>query len=79
MVFSLTAELPDTWECRQCDQSATRLEGGEEVDLGAGELSTQRSNYDMVLERRTKKELEALLQEVLVDMRKRRKEGRLTA
>ena len=79
MVFSLTAELPDTWECKQCDQIATRLEGGEEVDLGAGELSTQRSNYDMVLERRTKKELEALHQEVLVDMRKRRKEGRLTA
>jgi len=33
----------------------------------------------MVLERRSKKELEALLQEVLVDMRKRRREGRLTA
>ncbi|MDA9854227.1 RNA polymerase-binding protein RbpA [Aquiluna sp.] len=47
--------------------------------MAAGELSTQRSHYDMVLERRSKKELEALLQEVLVDMRKRRSEGRLTA
>ncbi|MDC0387196.1 RNA polymerase-binding protein RbpA, partial [bacterium] len=58
---------------------ATRLESGKEVDLAASELSTQRSHYDMVLERRSKKELEVLLQEVLVDMRKRRSEGRLTA
>jgi len=79
MVFSLTAEFPDTWECKKCDAIATRLEEGKEVDLTAGELSAQRSHYDMVLERRTKKELEALLQEVLVDMRKRRSEGRLTA
>jgi len=79
MVFSLTAELPDTWECKKCDEIATRLESGKEVDLAASELSSQRSHYDMVLERRSKKELEVLLQEVLVDMRKRRSEGRLTA
>ena len=79
VVFSLTAELPDTWECKKCDEIATRLESGKEVDLAASELSTQRSHYDMVLERRSKKELEVLLQEVLVDMRKRRSEGRLTA
>jgi len=79
LVFSLTAELPETWECKHCEEIATRLEEGKEVDLTAGELSSQRSHYDMVLERRSKKELEALLQEVLVDMRKRRREGRLTA
>ena len=79
MVFSMTAELPDTWECKQCDEIATRLQDGNPVDLADSELSTQRSHYDMVLERRSKKELEALLQEVLVDMRKRRSEGRLTA
>ena len=48
MVFSLTAELPDTWQCKKCDETATRLESGKEVDLAAGELSTQRSHYDMV-------------------------------
>jgi len=33
----------------------------------------------MVLERRSREELEVLLSEVLADMRKRRSEGRLTA
>jgi hypothetical protein len=45
----------------------------------SGEVQKPRTHYDMVLERRTKAELEALLKEVLADMRKRRAEGRLTA
>jgi hypothetical protein len=47
--------------------------------IEAGEVDRPRTHYDMVLERRTKAELEELLQEVLADMRKRRAEGRLTA
>lgn len=79
MVFSLTAELPTTWECKSCDAVAVRLEGGIEVDLAADTSDAPRSHYDMVLERRSREELEELLEEMLESMRKRRSEGRLSA
>jgi hypothetical protein len=51
----------------------------KQLQVAAGEEQKPRTHYDMVLERRTKAELEELLKEVLADMRKRRAEGRLTA
>ena len=79
LVFSLEAELPDTWECKQCEQIAIRQQDGKSVNLESGDEDAARTHYDMVLERRSRDELEELLSEVLTDMRKRRSEGRLTA
>lgn len=79
VVMSIDAELPDTWECRHCDQIAIRQEEGKSIDLQQETVEGPRTHYDMVLERRSREELEELLDEVLADMRKRRSEGRLTA
>jgi hypothetical protein len=79
IVFSLTAELPTTWECKSCDAVAVRLVDGVEIDLAADTSDGPRTHYDMVLERRSREELEELLQEMLISMRKRRAEGRLSA
>lgn len=77
--FALGAEIPKTWDCKVCHTSAARILDGELLAEDALDVETPRSHYDMVLERRTRQELEDLLQEVLADMRKRRSEGRLTA
>lgn len=79
VTFAIEAESPLEWECKKC-QSVALLVGSSKLEkFEAGEIDRPRSHYDMVLERRTKAELEELLQEVLADMRKRRAEGRLTA
>ena len=79
VVFSADAELPDTWECKKCDAIGIRQENGKSISLAASDAEAARTHYDMVLERRSRDELEDLLAEVLADMRKRRSEGRLTA
>lgn len=79
MVFSATAELPETWECKNCPEIAIRLEGDSPILLTAGESEAPRTHYDMVLERRSREELEELLEEMLADMRARRAAGRLSA
>lgn len=79
VVFSSEAELPQTWECSECGSIAIRLENGVEIEVVGLEMEEKRSHYDMVLERRTRDELEELLAEVLAEMRERRSRGRLTA
>ncbi|NBU23871.1 MAG: RNA polymerase-binding protein RbpA [Actinobacteria bacterium] len=79
LVFAATAELPDTWECKKCEQIAVRLENGLPIDLAIATDDGPRTHYDMVLERRSREELEELLAEVLADMRARRSAGKLTA
>lgn len=79
MTFSLTAELPETWDCKNCSETAIRLEDNSPITLTAGTGDAPRTHYDMVLERRTREELEELLQEMLADMRARRAAGRLSA
>lgn len=79
ITFSATAELPASWDCRNCDSTAVRVADGVEVESGASEPEGPRTHYDMVLERRSRAELEELLEEMLTAMRKRRSEGRLSA
>lgn len=79
VTFSVTAELPESWECKSCPATAIRLEDNVPITLTAGTGDAPRSHYDMVLERRTREELEELLQEMLSDMRSRRAAGRLSA
>jgi hypothetical protein len=79
MVFSSTAELPEIWDCKKCPEIAIRLEDNVPIIPTAGTGDAPRTHFDMVLERRTREELEELLQEMLADMRARRAAGRLSA
>jgi hypothetical protein len=79
LTFSEGAELPFTWECKSCSKTAARLKDGEFVADPKELPDGPRTHYDMLLERRSREELEELLQEVLGDMRARRKAGKLIA
>jgi hypothetical protein len=79
MVFSATAELPEVWDCKSCPEVAIRLEDDSPITLTAADIEAPRTHYDMVLERRSREELEELLAEMLTDMRARRAAGRLSA
>jgi ribosomal protein L37AE/L43A len=79
VVFSAEAEAPDTWECKQCGHEATLLVGNEPVVLDRSDAKTPRSHWDMLLERRTRAELEELLEERLTYLRARRGEHKIGA
>jgi hypothetical protein len=59
--FSIEAEIPPTWECR-CGLDA-RLVDGPEPEVKP--VKHQRTHWDMLLERRSEKELEDILKERL--------------
>jgi len=73
VTFSADAEVPETWESPR-----TGLEGrlvGEDgglVETAVVETKAPRTHWDMLLERRTRAELEELLQERLELLRARR-------
>jgi hypothetical protein len=79
LVFAENVELPELWQCQQCQALATRMIDGEILVREQEEEDGVRSHYDMVKERRTEEELEELLQEMLTSMRRRRSEGQLSA
>jgi rubredoxin len=64
--FSVEADIPYTWECRVCGARAT-LRDGEAPESVAGRH--QRTPWDMLLERRSMDDLEALLDERLTLLR----------
>lgn len=70
--FSAQAEIPHTWEAIDGTQGVLRDAEGE-----AGEESEparkQRTHWDMLLERRTREELQVLLDERLAVLRDRRR------
>ena len=72
MVFSAEAEAPTTWECKHCSNEAVLLVNSTPVELQKGDVKAPRSHWDMLLERRTEKELEELLEERLTFLRARR-------
>ena len=66
MPFSVEADVPDVWECRVCGAEALRVDGTRpEPKKG----KPARTHWDMLLERRTIKELEVLLAERLEHLR----------
>jgi len=64
--FSVEADVPFTWECRQCGAPAQRVDGFE-PSLKA--IKPPRTHWDMLLERRTVDDLEVLLAERLALLR----------
>jgi hypothetical protein len=72
LVFSADAEVPQTWECKTCSKEAILLENGEMVTLVDFEEKIPRSHWQMLLERRSRDELEEILQERLDYLKARR-------
>lgn len=68
--FSIEADIPPVWECR-CGLEAKLVDGPEVEDKPT---KAARTHWDMLLERRSIPELEALLQERLELLRARRGE-----
>ena len=72
MVFSADAEVPNTWTCKQCSAVATLQADGQDVIFDAAEEKIPRSHWEMLLERRSREELEVILEERLEEIRARR-------
>lgn len=75
IVFSAEAEVPSTWQCKSCPAQGTLLADGKKITLEASEDKVPRSHWEMLLERRTREELEEILQERLDYIRSRRAKG----
>lgn len=79
VVFAAEAEEPDTWTCSACGQDAS-LQGHVKSRKAADDDDkTARTPFDMLLERRTREELEIILEERLQYLRSRRGEEQLGA
>ena len=79
LTFAADAEAPETWECRACGHEATLLVDSKPVVVDRGEQKAPRTHWDMLLERRTRAELEELLEERLAYLRARRGEHKIGA
>ncbi|WP_300265082.1 RNA polymerase-binding protein RbpA [Microbacterium sp.] len=75
LMFASDAEPPQTWECRSCGAAAVLRVDGETITPEATDEKAARTHWDMLLERRTRAELEELLEERLAFIRARRGAG----
>ena len=75
LVFAAEAELPETWQCKTCGEQAILVEDGKVIELSFEE-KIPRSHWEMLLERRSREELEETLQERLEYIRERRSAGK---
>ena len=71
--MSSDAELPATWECRECGATALLRDG---VSPEAKKTRTPRTHWDMLLERRTLEDLEEVLAERIAELHRRTAEAR---
>ena len=75
LMFAADAEPPQTWECRTCGAEAILQVDGKSVTLEESDEKVARTHWDMLMERRTRAELEELLEERLAFVRARRGAG----
>jgi hypothetical protein len=76
IVFAQDAEMPEAWQCKSCSEFGTLLKDGKPITLSITEIKTPKSHWDMLLERRSKVELEVILKERLAYIKARRKSGK---
>lgn len=76
MPFAAEADVPPSWECRVCGGVAL-LRNGEQPE--PKKTKPARTHWDMLLERRTRAELEELLQERLDFLRARKGQHKVGA
>ena len=79
MTFSMDAEEPSAWPCTHCGRDAHLDAATEAPVLIADEEKVARTPFDMLLERRTREELEIILEERLQYLRSRRGEEQIGA
>ncbi len=73
VTFAAEAEVPQMWESPKSGQEGVLLSSdGTPVETSQAEAKIPRSHWDMLLERRTRAELEELLKERLEFLRARR-------
>ena len=73
VTFASDAEIPEVWESPRSGQEGRLVaEDGSLVETTVVETKAPRTHWDMLLERRTRPELEELLQERLELLRARR-------
>ena len=79
VMFSAEAEVPETWESPRSGLEGRLVgEDGALVQSEVAEVKPARTHWDMLLERRTRPELEELLEERLTLLRARRGETKST-
>ena len=66
MPFSVEAEIPPEWECKVCGAQALLVDGDGPEEKKA---KPARTHWDMLMERRTREELEEVLAERLAVLR----------
>jgi len=80
VVFAADAEVPDTWQSPKSGQEGRLLgDDGAPVAIEEHDVKAARTHWDMLLERRSREELEELLQERLTFLRARRGEQKIGA
>lgn len=80
VTFAADAEIPTLWESPQSGAEGRLLgENGKPVPLDEVESRVPRSHWDMLLERRTRAELQELLDERLEFLRARRGKKKVDA
>lgn len=80
VVFAADAEVPDTWESPKSGLEGRLVsENGSLVEQTGPDSKVARTHWDMLLERRSRAELEELLEERLRYLRARRGEHRIGA
>ncbi|WP_144758448.1 RNA polymerase-binding protein RbpA [Curtobacterium sp. 9128] len=73
VVFSAEAEVPQVWADPRSRREGRLLgDDGVPVEVAAEDVKAPRTHWDMLLERRSREELEELLQERLQFLRARR-------
>ncbi|WP_201517012.1 MULTISPECIES: RNA polymerase-binding protein RbpA [Gulosibacter] len=73
VTFAADAEAPEVWESPKTGDEGRLLDAdGDEVPYTPPEQKPQRTHWDMLLERRTKEDLEEVLQVRLDYLRERR-------
>ncbi|GAA2691739.1 RNA polymerase-binding protein RbpA [Streptomyces aculeolatus] len=66
MPFSVEAEIPPEWECKTCGAQALLVDGEGPEEK---KVKPARTHWDMLMERRTRDELEEVLAERLAVLR----------
>jgi hypothetical protein len=80
VVFAADAEVPEVWESPKSGQEGRLIDdNGALVQEERAESKAPRTHWDMLLERRTRAELEELLEERLQYLRARRGEHKIGA
>ncbi|MGH3344418.1 MAG: RNA polymerase-binding protein RbpA [Carbonactinosporaceae bacterium] len=66
VTFSVEAEIPTTWECRACSAKALQ---DQEQPPEEKRPKPPRTHWDMLMERRSREDLEEVLEERLAALR----------